>query len=101
MVDDRQQATVIVPYASADPNATDIAPLIGLLRQKKADRWLLRKLQRYTVTVRQATVDLWQARRDVEELLPGLYVLMDETRYDPSLGLLPEGQLLDPASLVG
>jgi CRISPR-associated endonuclease/helicase Cas3 len=100
LVDDRQQATVIVPYASPNPDATDIAPLIALLRQKKADRWLLRKLQRYAVTVRQATVDLWQARRDVEELLPGLYLLIDDTRYDPSLGLLPEGQLLDAAGLV-
>ena len=100
LVDDRQQATVIVPYASESPGATAIEPLIALLRQKKADRWLLRKLQRYGVSVRQTTVNLWQARRDVEEVLPGLYVLVDTQRYDALLGVLPEGQLLDAAGLV-
>ena len=100
LVDDRQQATVIVPYASESPGATAIEPLIALLRQKKADRGLLRKLQRYGVSVRQTTVNLWQARRDVEEVLPGLYVLVDTQRYDALLGVLPEGQLLDAAGLV-
>ena len=100
LVDDSNQASVVVPYASANPHATVIKPLIERLRQKKADRWLLRKLQRYAVTVRQSTVNLWQARRDVEEVLPGLYVLIDAQRYDPLLGLLPEGKMLDAAGLV-
>ena len=95
-----QQASVIVRYESTLPDATPIAPLIKLLRQGKADRWLLRKLQRYSVTVRQATVTLWQARGDVEELLPGLYLLTDDPRYDARLGMLPEGQWLDAAGLV-
>ena len=100
LVDDQQQASVIVPYQSASPDATRIEPLIALLRQGKADRWLLRKLQRYTVTVRQATVSLWQARGDVDELLPGMYLLTDEQRYDARLGVLPEGKMLDAAGLV-
>jgi hypothetical protein len=57
-------------------------------------------LQRYSVTVRQATVTLWQARGDVEELLPGMYLLTDDQRYDARLGVLPEGQMLDAAGLV-
>ena len=61
---------------------------------------MLRKLQRYTVTVRQATVNLWQARGDVDELLPGLYLLTDEQCYDARVGVLPEGQMLDAAGLV-
>jgi CRISPR-associated endonuclease/helicase Cas3 len=100
LVNDSNQASVIVPYQSPDPGATRIDPLIALLRQGRPDRWVLRKLQRYTVSVRLATVALWQARGDVLELMPGLYLLKDDQRYDARLGLLPEGQLLDAASLV-
>ena len=50
--------------------------------------------------MRQATVTLWQARSDVEELLPGMYLLTDDQRYDARLGVLPEGQMLDAAGLV-
>ncbi len=100
LVDDQQQASVIVPYESASPDATRVEPLIARLRQGKAERWILRKLQRYSVTVRQATVNLWQARGDVEELLPGMYLLNDDQRYDARLGVLPEGQMLDAAGLV-
>ncbi len=100
LVDDEQQATVIVPYLSDGPDATDTAPLIARLRHGDTDRWLLRKLQRYTVTVRQNMVNDWQARGDAQELQPGLYVLIDELSYDRRFGLLPEGQTLDAASLV-
>ena len=100
LVDDQQQASLIVPYHSTYPDATRIEPLIALLRQGNAERWMLRKLQRYSVTVRQATVNLWQARGDVVELLPGLYLLTDEQRYNARLGVLPEGQMLDAAGLV-
>ena len=100
LVDDGQQATVIVPYLSDGPDATDTAPLIARLRRGDTDRWLLRKLQRYTVTVRQNMVNKWQARGDVHELQPGLYLLVDELRYDRRYGLKPEGQAIDAASLV-
>jgi CRISPR-associated endonuclease/helicase Cas3 len=100
LVDDQNQATVLVPYRSPRPGAPDTAPLIQRLRKGDTDRWLLRKLQRYTVTLRQHIVDAWQARGDVKELQPGLYLLVDELRYDERLGLLPEGQALDAAALV-
>lgn len=100
LVDDADQSTVIVPYASV--KAESIAPLIAKLRQGDTDRWLLRKLQRYTVTVRRKLVDTWAAQGDVQELGAGIgmYVLTDDLRYDIRLGLLPDGQALDAASLV-
>ncbi|MDP1649445.1 MAG: CRISPR-associated helicase Cas3' [Rubrivivax sp.] len=100
LVDDEQQATVIVPYLSDGPDATDTAPLIARLRHGDTDRWLLRKLQRYTVTVRQNMVNVWQGRGDVHELQPGLYLLVDELRYDRRYGLMPEGQMLNAMGLV-
>ena len=100
LVDDADQSTVIVPYASV--KAESIAPLIAKLRQGDTDRWLLRKLQRYTVTVRRKLADTWAAQGDVQELGAGtgMFALIDELRYDSRLGLLPDGQSLDAASLV-
>ena len=98
LVDDEDQATVIVPYASE--GKTSIDPLIEKLRRGDTDRWLLRSLQRYTVTVRRKQVESWQARGDVRELVPGMYLLIDHLRYDDRLGLLPEGKALDATSLV-
>jgi len=98
LVNDEDQATVIVPYIGE--GKTSIQPLIEKLRRGDTDRWLLRKLQRYTVTVRRKQVEKWQARGDVRELVPGMYLLTDDLRYDGRLGLLPEGQTLDATTLV-
>ncbi len=98
LVDEEDQATVIVPYASE--GKASIEPLIEKLRSGATDRWLLRKLQRYTVTVRRKQVEAWQARGDVRELVPGVYLLIDELRYDDRLGLLPEEQALPAMTLV-
>lgn len=98
LVDDADQATVIVVYTGT--GALSILPLIEKLRSGDTDRWLLRKLQRYTVNVRRKLLATWQAQGDVRELVPGMYLLIDGLRYDDRLGLLPDGRLLDPASLV-
>ncbi|HEY8708182.1 MAG TPA: hypothetical protein VIM34_09305 [Burkholderiaceae bacterium] len=87
-----------MPYASE--GKASIEPLIEKLRRGATDRWLLRKLQRYTVTARRKQIEAWQARGDVKELVPEMYLLTDELRYDDRLGLLPDGQALDAASLV-
>jgi CRISPR-associated endonuclease/helicase Cas3 len=100
LVDDADQASVIVPYRTpgADPRPVDAA--VEGLRQGQADRWLLRRLQRHTVQVRRRIVDGWQRQGDVVEALPSLFVLTNPLRYHDRLGLLPEGQPLDAASLV-
>lgn len=98
LIDDEDQATVIVPYASE--GKASIEPLIEELRRGATDRWLLRKLQRYTVTARRKQIEAWQARGDVKELVPKMYLLTNELLYNDRLGLLPDGQALDAASLV-
>lgn len=100
LVDDEDQATVIAPYRSTAIDARPVAPLIEQLRSGDTDRWLLRALQRYTVTVRKRQVDDWQAKGDVKELQPGLYLLVDDLRYDENRGLLPAESSLAPARLV-
>lgn len=100
LVDDADQTTVIVPYLSTDATAIAVTPLIGKLKQGATDRWILRQLQRYTVTVRRKQVEIWQQRGDVQEIQPGLYLLIDVLRYDNRYGLLPEGEALAASSLV-
>ncbi len=100
LVDDEDQASVIVPYGLAGQEGSDIALAVLALENKRSDSWLLRKLQRYTVSVRSRVLRPWQARGDVLEVLPGLFVLKDERRYDSRLGLLPEGAALDATSFV-
>lgn len=98
LIDDADQATVIVPYVGKGKASTE--PIIKKLRSGDTDRWLMRSLQRHTVTVRLKAITAWQAVDDVQELVPGVYLLIDELRYDDRLGLLPDGDMLNPASLV-
>lgn len=100
LVDDEAQASLIIPYASTSPTAADPRPLIQALRQGSTDRWRLRELQRYIVNVRLHTLEFWQIRGDVEEVQPGLFVLVNELLYDDRLGLLSkEGQPMDAGRL--
>jgi CRISPR-associated endonuclease/helicase Cas3 len=98
LIDDKDQAAVIVNYAGVDKPS--IKPLLTKLRHGDTDRWLMRSLQRYTVTVRLKQVQTWQAQGDVQELVPGVFLLVDALRYDGRMGLLPDGESLSPASLV-
>lgn len=99
-IDDADSVSVIVPYRSARPDATDPAPLIARLRRGDTDRWLLRGLQRYIVNIRRSDGDAWLRRGDLAPLVPGLYLLIDELRYDHRFGLLLEGASPDAARFV-
>jgi CRISPR-associated endonuclease/helicase Cas3 len=100
LVDDKDQASVIVPYESKAAGVRPVRPLIERLKRGDTDRWLLRALQRYTVTARRREVEVWQQRGDVQEVQPGLYVLVDELRYDSRRGLLVEGKPLSAQTLA-
>ena len=100
LIDDEDQVSLIVAYASASPTAREVAPLIARLRAGDSDRGLLRGLQRFIVQVRQRAADTWQQRRDIEEVLPGLFILNNALLYDHGLGLLRDGRPLSAKSLV-
>ena len=88
LIDDEDQISLIVPYASADADARDVAPLIARLRTKDSDRWLLRALQRFTVNARRRAMQPLHQCGDIEEVLPGMFVLINPIRYDPRRGLI-------------
>ena len=103
LVDDEDQCSVVVPYQRADGDAagqdrTDKA--LAALRRGDIERWQLRALQRLVVQAPRRDVLAWLARGDVEEPIPGWFVLRDETRYDLRRGLLREGAVLDARTLA-
>ncbi len=100
LVDDSDQASVIVPYRSPGSDRSAIDAAVLALSNNQADRWRLRQLQRYTVNIRTRMLRGWQQRGDVTEVLPGLYVLNDPLCYDQRLGLISNGLPMDASSFV-
>jgi CRISPR-associated endonuclease/helicase Cas3 len=103
VIDDADAATVLVRYRS--PGAReDINALIGMLERDGPSRWLMRKLQRYGVTVYRYQLDKLIKAGDIREvpMSPGLYVQIEDwdAFYHPQLGANVDGAPGDPASYV-
>lgn len=62
--------------------------LIDRLDTGKPDRWLLRKLQRYTVNVHPDCLQRLIGQGEVREALRGLYVQANDLIYDETFGFL-------------
>jgi CRISPR-associated endonuclease/helicase Cas3 len=99
-VDDREQASIIVPYAPSTEGALVRDQALAALHRGEANRWHFRILQRYVVQARRHDALTWLGQGDVREPMPGWFVLVDELRYDNRFGLLPAGSSYEPASLV-
>ncbi len=79
--------SVYVPYRR-DEADEEFKVLVATLRKDGVQRWLLRKLQRYSVNLPGRQFDQLQRHGDLEEILPGIFVLMSDAQYDECLGLL-------------
>jgi CRISPR-associated endonuclease/helicase Cas3 len=91
LIDDADQASIIVLYHGPDGQDTTIDRRLVQLRRGDSARWLLRALQRYTVSIRQRDAGRLLAQGDIEELLPGLFVQVGDVLYHPVLGLSMDG----------
>lgn len=103
LIDERDAATVIVRYHSPNPRE-DIDALIGLLECDGPARWLMRKLQRYGVTIYNRDLNRLLKVGDVRPvgLCPGLYVqaVSSDMIYDPMVGMNVDGAPGDPGRLI-
>lgn len=101
LIDDAGQESVLIPMhevPAIGAGHQSLAPLIQQLLNGATDRWLLRKLQRYTLNVH---AHQFKALEGAVAPLPGGgYLLTDITRYDPRFGLLSGSHPLDAMSLV-
>jgi len=74
-----------------------------MLERDGPQRWLMRKLQRYGVTIYRHALQRLLACGDISELagVPGLYVQTEsDVFYDPVLGVQVGGAPGDPAAFV-
>lgn len=103
LICDEDQATVLVRYRSPRGNE-NVDALIGLLEREGPSRWLLRKLQRFGVSLRWHQIQILLGRGEVSEVAtcPGLYVQLEgwEGLYDPDIGLRVDSGLTASPSLV-
>jgi len=80
MIDDQWQAPVIVRFGEG-------ADLIRQLASEGPTRWLLRKLQRFTVNVPRHHHQQLANEGRIEERLPGIFVQADDGLYRADVGL--------------
>ncbi len=91
LIDDTDSAAVIVNYRGFDGTDDTIDGLLGLLRKGDIDRWLMRKLQRFTVNIHRRDALRLLGQGDIEEIIPGLFAQTSDILYHPELGLLTDG----------
>ena len=98
LVDDEDSATVVVRYAE---HAQEVEKLLALLAADGPARWLMRKLQRYTVSIHRRLATQMLAQGDLTLPMPGLYMQVDsENLYDPLLGLVLEDDVFNPGGFA-
>lgn len=79
--------SVYVPYRR-DAADEEFAIAVATLRKDGVQRWLMRKLQRYSVNLPGRQFDLLLRRGDLDEVIPGIFALKTDAQYDECLGLL-------------
>ncbi len=104
LIDEAEGATVFVRYKRNAGDET-IDMLLNTLKKEGPQRWLLRKLQRYGVSIYQRDLLRLEGQGDIEALggdFPGLYVQSsgNDVLYDRVLGINVDGAPGDPGSLV-
>lgn len=98
LIQDEDSVPVVVLYRGPDGADTRIERLLDTLRKDGPERWLMRKLQRYTVNIHRREALRLMNQGALEEVMPGLFVQVGDTLYDSTLGLLPEGA--DPGAIL-
>lgn len=94
LIDESGYRSVVVRYG-------DSPALIGSLRKEGPKRWLMRKLQRYTVSLPDYQFKKILNNGDVYEVYPDMYAQTADALYHPDLGVLTEEANLDPSALIG
>lgn len=98
LIDDKDSATVVVRYAE---HSDEIEKLLGILAAEGAARWLMRKLQRYTVSIHKRVADKMLERGGLTLPMPGLYAQVNaDNLYDSILGLKLDEDIYSPGGFT-
>ena len=94
LIRDEDSVPVIVHFSS------EAEKWIATLRKEGPQRWLMRKLQRYTVNIHRWDALRLNSQGDVEEVIPGLYVQTSNWLYDDKIGLLLDGNPINATGYI-
>lgn len=86
LIDDSAYQTILVRYGDNDV-------LLGKLEKEGPQRWLMRKLQRYSVNIPKRLFAQLEKQGDVREIWQGIYAQVGNTLYDKSLGVVIDGNI--------
>jgi CRISPR-associated endonuclease/helicase Cas3 len=94
LIDDETQRSVYVRYGESEA-------LLSMLSSKGPERWLLRKLQRYTVSIPTHTFDMMLATGDVAPTYMGSYFsVVTSAIYGQNGLVVPQDKLMPADNLV-
>lgn len=91
LIDQKGSTAVIVPYANPAEPARDSRSIVARIRAGEAHRDILRQLQRFTVTLYHYQFLALHKAGELEEIIPDLWVVRNDTTYHDRLGLLITG----------
>ncbi len=98
LIDDQDTATVVVRYAE---QRDELDTLLATLAAKGPERWLMRKLQRYTVNIQKRVANRMLEQGSLTLPMPGLYVQQHaDGLYHALLGLQIEDVPFNPTGFV-
>ncbi len=98
LIDDVDSAAVVVRY---EAYREEIEKLLGILAAEGPHRWLMRKLPRYTVTIKKRRADKMLEQGDLTLPMPGLYALQNaDNMYSSIFGLVGYEDLYNPSGFV-
>jgi len=93
IIDDSLQKTILVRYGDSER-------LIDLLKSKGSERYLMRKLQRYTVNIYNDDFYQLLQKGSVEEVQPKIFASTTKNVYSKDIGLLVDETLYDPVNCI-
>lgn len=97
LIRDEDSVPVVVLYRG---NGSEAEKWIATLRKEGPERWLMRKLQRYTVNIHRRDAMRLLGQGDLEEIIPGLFVQVSDWLYDSDLGFNTDGMPLKPTDTI-
>lgn len=100
LISDEDSMPIVVRYQGVNGQDDSINKWLATLRKDGPERWLMRKLQRYTVNLHRIQAMQLLRQGDIEEIMPGLFAQVSDWLYDTTLGLNPEGTPVHPVCIA-
>jgi len=93
IIDDTLQKTVLVRYKESEK-------LLDLLQNKGPERWLMRRLQRYSVNIYNHEFNAMLSSGRLQELHPYIYAITTAGDYSSQTGLLVGERPFEPEKFI-